>query len=529
MVRSLFKNRYWWIQHDKNEMEGVNFMWTQIKNVNHMETLLCKYPDQKSGVRQNRVGTSLSAALTSTPTSGSAKASKKKKLQGSEKQAGKQTGNTDRNSGAQANPTALTKEEKSEKRLEVKLYNKIEDNFHLANKKALLLNCRNYYEARGEDVFDNLPVTFHIKNGTDDPEWHRFKAFYEQAEAELKARKAERLRKRQEKLNATLEEDALSPQGSPEKAADPEGKQPVASGEPEYYRSSAPPKNIWILKPGENTNCGNGIQVAKDFAEIVEIVTEASRGGKRRTCIVQKYIHNPLLIHRRKFDIRTYALVSSIGGNIKGYQYDEGYIRTSSYEFDINNLGDRNIHLTNDAIQKKCADYGKYEPGNKMSYNEFQHYLDKYHGEVSLCFERDLQPQIDKLTADVVRAVHGKLDPKRRVNTFEVFGLDFMIDDEFKLYLIEVNTNPCLELSAPLLARLIPNMLENAFKLAVDPLFPPPEGYSSKKAFLGDPCPENHFSLVFDATVDGPVIEQLLSARDNVIGKCNIFKSNQIL
>ena len=64
-------------------------MWTQIKNVNHMDTLLCKYPDQKAGLRQNRVGTSLSAALTSTPTSSSAKASKKKKLQGSEKQAGK--------------------------------------------------------------------------------------------------------------------------------------------------------------------------------------------------------------------------------------------------------------------------------------------------------------------------------------------------------------------------------------------------------------------------------------------------------
>lgn len=51
MVRSLFKNRYWWIQHDKNEMDKVNFMWTQIKNINHMETLLCKYPDKKAGLK----------------------------------------------------------------------------------------------------------------------------------------------------------------------------------------------------------------------------------------------------------------------------------------------------------------------------------------------------------------------------------------------------------------------------------------------------------------------------------------------
>jgi hypothetical protein len=34
---------------------------------------------------------------------------------------------------------------------------------------------KNYYEAMGQDVFDNLPVTFHIKNGIDDPEFQKFK------------------------------------------------------------------------------------------------------------------------------------------------------------------------------------------------------------------------------------------------------------------------------------------------------------------------------------------------------------------
>ena len=39
-----------------------------------------------------------------------------------------------------------------------------------------------------------------------------------------------------------------------------------------------------------------------------------------------------------------------------------------------------------------------------------------------------------------------------------------MIDDLKKVWLIEVNTNPCLALSSSLLARLIPNMIENAFR-----------------------------------------------------------------
>lgn len=34
------------------------------------------------------------------------------------------------------------------------------------------------------------------------------------------------------------------------------------------------------------------------------------------------------------------------------------------------------IHLTNDAVQKRGDDYGKFESGNKLSYAEFQKYLE---------------------------------------------------------------------------------------------------------------------------------------------------------
>ena len=101
----------------------------------------------------------------------------------------------------------------------------------------------------------------------------------------------------------------------------------------------------------------------------------------------------------------------------------------------------------------------------------------------------------------------------------EVFGLDFMICDEFRTYLIEVNTNPCLELASPLLARLIPTMLENALKISVDGYFIPPENFSTKKAFIGDACPENRFSLCFDDKVDGPVLDKIFATKNNIISK----------
>ena len=39
------------------------------------------------------------------------------------------------------------------------------------------------------------------------------------------------------------------------------------------------------------------------------------------------------------------------------------------------------IHLTNDAVQKNCSDYGKYESWNKLSFLDFQIYLQNMYPE----------------------------------------------------------------------------------------------------------------------------------------------------
>jgi tubulin--tyrosine ligase len=118
---------------------------------------------------------------------------------------------------------------------------------------------------------------------------------------------------------------------------------------------------------------------------------ESTRSGKR-TCIVQKYIHNPLLVNKRKFDIRVFTMISSINGHMKGYFFDDMYFRTSCKEFSLVYLANRFIHLTNDAVQKKSEDYGKFENGNKFSVNDFQKYLDLHHSELSINWTRDLLP-----------------------------------------------------------------------------------------------------------------------------------------
>ena len=89
-----------------------------------------------------------------------------------------------------------------------------------------------------------------------------------------------------------------------------------------------------------------------------------------KSALVQEYI-DPMLYKNRKFDIRCYALVTTYCGNLKAYWYKEGYLRTSCKEF---NYEPTNIyaHLTNDAVQKKHKDYGKYEPYNKLSFSDLE-------------------------------------------------------------------------------------------------------------------------------------------------------------
>lgn len=52
------------------------------------------------------------------------------------------------------------------------------------------------------------------------------------------------------------------------------------------------------------------------------------------------------------------------------------------------------IHLTNDAVQKKSDDYGKYEKGNKISFDEFSKYLDE---NCNINFFENIYPQMKVL------------------------------------------------------------------------------------------------------------------------------------
>ena len=89
-------------------------------------------------------------------------------------------------------------------------------------------------------------------------------------------------------------------------------------------------RKVWIVKPGENTNRGNGIKLA-DIDSISSLIKRDKHdNGQSKTYIIQSYISKPFLYNGRKFDIRHFMLLTSVNGILKAYWYKEGYLRTSS-------------------------------------------------------------------------------------------------------------------------------------------------------------------------------------------------------
>lgn len=124
-------------------------------------------------------------------------------------------------------------------------------------------------------------------------------------------------------------------------------------------------------------------------------------------------------------------------------------------------------------------------------------------------------PQMKEIAELSLKASYLFLDPAKLQNNFEIFGFDFMLDSKLKPWLIEINTNPCLELGCPILERIIPNMLENAFRIAIDPLFPPPSSFSSnyKYNIAENAVNYNKFELIFDEDTHGPEIKKLYQSK----------------
>jgi D-alanine-D-alanine ligase-like ATP-grasp enzyme len=77
-------------------------------------------------------------------------------------------------------------------------------------------------------------------------------------------------------------------------------------------------------------------------------------------------------------------------------------------------------------------------------------------------------PKIEEMILMAFQSVRFKINKNERKNCFEIFGFDFILDSLMNVWLIEINTNPCIEESSPLLQMYLPRMIDDAIKICVD-------------------------------------------------------------
>lgn len=91
-------------------------------------------------------------------------------------------------------------------------------------------------------------------------------------------------------------------------------------GDLESYQGTIngrPTDNMWILKPGGKSR-GRGISVIQTLPALVQyMITEPRLSTVSNEWVIQKYIENPLIISKRKFDIRQWIMVTGKSRNKK--------------------------------------------------------------------------------------------------------------------------------------------------------------------------------------------------------------------
>lgn len=275
-------------------------------------------------------------------------------------------------------------------------------------------------------------------------------------------------------------------------------------------------KNIWMLKPS-GLNRGKGLELFTSLEELDSFLDMFSRGyevtefanmeyndrdnvspsikaemnkDRVRTqplvyknsdfttrivnFVIQKYIEKPLLFKGHKFDLRVFVFLSH---ERELFVFNDCYVRLSSLPYDPDRKNYL-IHLTNHAVQVRSNSYGSLVKGNIISIRDLEEYLitaykqggpQKYNINSGY-----FMSQIKEKVKPTMDACFNILENKERKYTFELFGYDFMIDDDLKLWLLEVNSIPALGESNHYLSKYLARALDDMFKLTLDKIFTPP-------------------------------------------------------
>eukprot|EP00128_Syssomonas_multiformis_P001723 Colp12_sorted_trinity150504_noHs@23638 len=234
----------------------------------------------------------------------------------------------------------------------------------------------------------------------------------------------------------------------------------LSLSDPQFEVAGA--RNVWILKPGAKSR-GRGITCVDTLAKVVSVVKEEE--AREEKWVAQKYIERPLLVHGHKFDIRQWVLVTD-WNPLTVWFYKDCYLRFSCEKYSIEELDSKAIHLTNNSIQKHCENFSSNEQFDELMWT--QEDFSKYLATVGKpgVWETVTQPMMKQIVTWVFQTTQDIVEARK--NSFELYGVDFVLDENCNPWLIEVNSSPCLAHSTSITERLCQQVCEDTIKVVVD-------------------------------------------------------------
>ncbi|XP_072587034.1 inactive polyglycylase TTLL10 isoform X9 [Vulpes vulpes] len=234
---------------------------------------------------------------------------------------------------------------------------------------------------------------------------------------------------------------------------------------------------IWICKPTAS-NQGKGIFLLRNQEEVAALQVKAQsieddpiyrkmpfRAPQAR--VAQRYIQNPLLLDGKKFDVRSYLLIACAMPYMVFFGH--GYARLTLSLYDPHS-SDLSGHLTNQFMQKKSPLYVLLKEDTVWSMDRLnRHINDKFRKTKGL--PRDwvfttFTKRMQQIMVHCFQAVKAKLHCK--LGYFDLIGCDFLIDENFKVWLLEMNSNPALHTNCEVLKEVIPGVIMETLDLALE-------------------------------------------------------------
>ncbi|PAA60782.1 hypothetical protein BOX15_Mlig024006g1 [Macrostomum lignano] len=196
--------------------------------------------------------------------------------------------------------------------------------------------------------------------------------------------------------------------------------------------------------------------------------------------VLQKYIERPLLVDKRKFDLRVYLLVLSCScpgrPGDRGYFAfcHPGYVKVSSRAY-AGDSRDPRVHFTNQWVQRRGGrQYECVKEATTWLPDELDAYLERRRRNGNgpavpegWCRQK-LYRQVAAIAGYLAWSCRPYLASRRPGCVFRIYGPDLIVDEDLRVSLLEFNCFPCYAKNTMALSTSLGSMWREAVAIATE-------------------------------------------------------------